>query len=281
MEEMKQTPDMISDEDIKFDDYFKGTGQEPLPLTKMIVYTENTPEQLRGYVPNEKVVLSTYVINKIMAREQSKLVRHPHCLTQDDLIAVRHAIEHPVAIIKSDERIVILTDALDYANNPIIAVLGNDAEHGRNYISTMYGRSNIMLYLSNQQSRGNLAYLDTDRILNATSKILLAKTKTMEDTKSNSDHLSDLMDAALNIVKNYRDQKDRESRVDADDMEKYNDCDVDAFYEELSALMKWHAKGYGKPKEYIPNFNPEASRTRGRAERRKQKERHKDRDYYE
>lgn len=170
------------------------------PLDTLICFTETLPAELRGFLPNAKVVLTQYVFNKIVARQASKKYPHPHSLTGDQLLDVRDAIENPVAIVKSNGKVVVVTDVLDYHDNMILAVFGSDIKSGYNYISSIYGKSNLLLYLYNQQQKDAIAFLDDSRVLAAVSKMAAEKGAREVMTP---DGVQDMLEAAITICMRY------------------------------------------------------------------------------
>jgi hypothetical protein len=172
-------------------------------MALMICFRETLPESLRGYLPDERTILTQYVLEKVTAEIQDPrhYIIHPHKLTDEQLRQVREAIENPVAIIRADGRVVIVTDVLDYKDTPILAILGNDLKNHYNYIASIYGKDNLFLYLYNKQAEHALSYLDTKRMTEMTSKMVA---KMSEHGTVDAEQISDYIQATLNICQIYK-----------------------------------------------------------------------------
>lgn len=181
---------------------------ERLSRSGLICFCERLPESLKGYLPNAKVVLSGYVLNKVMARVQTEDIIHPHGLTAEQIEAVRKAILSPVAIIRSDDRVVLFTRAMDDQNKMILVALAKDDEKNRSYVASIYGKKNPLIYLYNQAFEGNIAYLDERQLLEVTADLI----RTDTDYRYHEDAVTkDMMGAAIHICEIYRAHSDVDS----------------------------------------------------------------------
>lgn len=119
-----------------------------------LVFSEMVNENLRDSgLLNDKIVIADTILKKISCK---------HHLKAKDIVNIQHALENPVAILKRDNRVIVVTDVVDYQNNPVIAVLGADGKE--NYVASVYGRNNISDFLLKHVSCGNALFMDLDKV---------------------------------------------------------------------------------------------------------------------
>lgn len=130
-----------------------------------IVFSEKIPEMYKEMgLKDATVYMSEMVFQKI---------RYKHNFSNEELLAVKRAIENPVTVIKVDGKLVVVTDLRDYNNFPIMAVLGAaDGDRNNNFVSTIYGRENIVqfLFYKVKHTDAQVMFMDFDKIEDLRSK---------------------------------------------------------------------------------------------------------------
>lgn len=119
-----------------------------------VVFSEKINDNLKDSgLLDDKVMIADNILKKICCK---------HHLKAKDIVSIQHALENPVAILKKDNRVIVVTDVVDYQNNPVIAVLGADGKE--NYVASVYGRNNIGEFLLNHVNHGNAVFMDLDKV---------------------------------------------------------------------------------------------------------------------
>lgn len=119
-----------------------------------IVFSEKINDNLKDSgLLDDKILIADNILKKICCK---------HHLKAKDIVNIQHALVNPVAILKKNDRVIVVTDVVDYQNNPVIAILGADEKE--NYVASVYGRNNIGDFLLNHVNDGNVVFMDLDRV---------------------------------------------------------------------------------------------------------------------
>jgi len=126
-----------------------------------VIFSEKIPEMYKNMgLKDAKIFMANSVLKKL---------KRKHHLTDEMIKDVKKAIENPVAIMKIDRKLLVVTDLKDFENSPVIAILGTTKEEERldgNFIMSVYGRKNIVNYMYNQvsDSGASVMFMDFDKI---------------------------------------------------------------------------------------------------------------------
>lgn len=119
-----------------------------------LAFMEELPEKLRdcGLI-NGETKISQYVFYKLINK---------HKFRGEELYNIKQALENPVAIFKEGEKVIILTDVVDYNKCPVTVILAANKED--NCVASIYGRHNILNFIHKHTINNDMLFMDLDRI---------------------------------------------------------------------------------------------------------------------
>lgn len=119
-----------------------------------LTFTEQLPERLKGCgLVEGEVKLSQYVFYKLIGK---------HKLSEEELLSVKEAICNPVAILRENNKVIVVTDIVSYQKFPITVVLA--ANKKDNCVASIYGRGNIVNYVYKHALNNEVLFADLDKI---------------------------------------------------------------------------------------------------------------------
>lgn len=171
-------------------------GNEHLKSDALILFAEKfESEEVKklGILVEGPLKLSQFVFDKIKARS-SNSKRNGHGYSSEELEEVKKQLDHPLAVIRTKTKdggaaVAVLTKARDYKGNLSLVIIAPDSVRQDNYISSIYGKNNVLQYLSRQEETGNITYISPD-------------------IKNELGQLSEADESTLNII--LRKQKERQ-----------------------------------------------------------------------
>lgn len=138
-----------------------------LKSDSLILFRETMPKQLvDAGLADSPTKISAFVYDKVKSRVDNAK-RHGHHYDDADLQKIKIALDKPLAIIRSKTKdgsaaVAVLTSVPDFKNHPSLVILQKDEERGDNWISSIYGKDNVVGYLKKQQKDGNMLFLKED-----------------------------------------------------------------------------------------------------------------------
>lgn len=118
-------------------------------------------------VPDLQVTVNQSTIQKIISNDNKK-IPHAHDIDIEDLKQLPDQLRNPVMILNGSkpDSLVLITDITDNQDKTIIISLDINKpgfNQSVNKITSMYGKDNIVNYLSNQIQSGNLIAQNTEK----------------------------------------------------------------------------------------------------------------------
>lgn len=174
----------------------------PADYDEYLAFQETVPESLRGVIRHGSTVITKYVVAKVTGRLVGEGIEHPHRITPAQLALVKNAIEHPIAIIKKDDAVLVITDVSDYKKDPIVAIFKHDEKLDKTYVASIYGIKGFVRTIGRALDTDDLTYLDTARLLNKAMDFY--KQKPVYNTAIQAEYITQL-EMLIGIVSKYRD----------------------------------------------------------------------------
>lgn len=156
-----------------YDGYMEEIQKQPdvyLKSDAMYVFKAYMPKQLVDQgMTDAPIKISGFVYDKVRATCEN-FYRNAHRYNQDDLLAVRDALDEPVAIIKRPApdggvRLAVITKIPDFKDDLSMVILQSDEITQDSYICSIYGKDDLINYIKRAQEDGTLLYLGDAEIL--------------------------------------------------------------------------------------------------------------------
>lgn len=150
--------------DGRFEDIQKQRSTEWLKADKMYIFKDTLPKILVDQgLADSPTKISGFVYDKLVAKVRTSY-RNAHGYDMEGLIAVKAALDDPVAVVKvpspdGSVRVAVVTQIPDHRNALSMVVLQNDNDSGDNFVCSIYGKTELINFLKRHQDAGNLIYL--------------------------------------------------------------------------------------------------------------------------